>query len=186
MCDQPGNRFSKLIERHHIKAKFLVVGAWNTLFAYALFCLLDTFFAAIIPKRHIAYLLAMFVGQVLGVINAFFFHKHLTFGSDVRGTKIILELIRFSLAYIVTFALNMASLPFFVEIVHIPPKIAAALLIPLCAVVSYLGHSRFTFRRGRHKVTKASGICPQLAHSPMTLRNPLVNTPEQSPKAKTD
>jgi len=38
-------------------------------------------------------------------------------------------------------------LPFFVEVFKIDPKIAGALLIPIVAIVSYFGHSRFSFKQ---------------------------------------
>jgi hypothetical protein len=47
--------------------------------------------------------------------------------------------------YTVTNILGFALLPFFVEVLKIDPKIAGALLIPVVAIISYFGHSKFSF-----------------------------------------
>ena len=92
---------------------------------------------------------AMVLGQIIAVINAYIFHKYVTFKSAVKGKGIIIEFFRFSMTYGVTFCLSLVLLPFFVEIFHIPPKISGAFVILICTVVSYLGHSRFSFKLER-------------------------------------
>lgn len=42
--------------------------------------------------------------------------------------------------------LGLMLLPFFVEVMGIDPKISGALLIPVTVIISYFGHSRFSFR----------------------------------------
>jgi putative flippase GtrA len=37
-------------------------------------------------------------------------------------------------------------LPLSVEVLGIEPRISAALLIPVTTIISYIGHSRFSFR----------------------------------------
>ena len=137
---------SDLIVRHQIKAKFIFVGVWNTIFGYCIFCLLETIFSHIFVTRYIGYMSAMILGQIIAVINAYVFHKYITFRSETKGKGAITEFIRFCTTYIVTFCLSLILLPFFVEIFLITPKIAGAIVILVCTVVSYFGHSRFSFR----------------------------------------
>lgn len=92
----------------------------------------------------------MVLAQILAVINAYIYHKYITFKSEAKGKAIIAEFFRFSTVYVVTFCLNLVLLPTFVEIGHIHPKIAAAITILICAVVSYLAHSRFSFRKATY------------------------------------
>lgn len=135
-----------LLSKHRVKVKFVLVGIWNTIFGYSVFCLLDTLFSHIFATRYIAYMSAMVLGQIIAIINAYVSHKYITFKSRVRGRKMIIEFFRFSMTYAVAFCLNLILLPIFVEIFRITPKISVAILILICAAISYLGHSRFSFK----------------------------------------
>jgi putative flippase GtrA len=109
------------------------------------FFILDTFFEDIFTKRYFAYMSAMILGQIVATINAFVLHKYVTFKSEVKGKGIIPEFFRFCMTYVFTFSLGLVLLPFFVEIVHLHPRIAAAIVILICTLISYVGHSRFSF-----------------------------------------
>lgn len=132
--------------KHQIQIKFVFVGIWNTIFGYGVFCLFDTIFAWFFLTRSIAYMCAIVLTQILAVINAYIFHKYITFQSVAKGRAIIAEFFRFSATYVVTFGMSLVLLPLFVEIGNMHPKVAAALIILLCTVISYLGHSRFSFK----------------------------------------
>ena len=90
---------------------------------------------------------AAVLSNIIATISAFLFHKHITFKSTVRGTGVIIEFIKFYSTYTVTNILGLVLLPVFVEVFKIDPKIAGALLIPVVAIVSYFGHSRFSFAK---------------------------------------
>jgi len=139
--------FVHTLTRHQVKVKFVLVGTWNTIFGYGVFCLFDTLFAWLLSSRSAAYMSAIVLAQVLAVINAYICHKYITFKSEAKGKAIIAEFFRFSTTYVVTFCLSLVLFPALVEIGHIPPKITAAIIILICTVISYLGHSRFSFRQ---------------------------------------
>ena len=132
--------------QHHMKARFVAVGIWNTIFGYGIFCLFETLFTRHFSTKFAGYMVAMVVAQVLAVTNAYICHKFITFRSKAKGKAIITEYFRFYTTYIVTFILGLVLLPAFVEIMQMTPKIAAAVITLICTVVSYLGHSRFSFR----------------------------------------
>ena len=136
---------ANLLAKHHIKVKFVLVGAWNTVFGYLVFLVLDTLFAGAFSRRYVAYMTAMVLSNLLAITNAYIFHKYVTFKSDVRGRAVIAEFLRFFTTYVFTFCMSLALLPIFVEILNIGPKMAAALVIFVCTVVSWVGHSRFSF-----------------------------------------
>lgn len=131
---------------HTTKAKFIVVGVWNTIFGYGIFCLLDTIFSHVFTTRYVGYMSAMILGQIIAVINAYIFHKYITFRSVVKGIGIVFEFIRFCMTYAVTFFLSLVLLPIFVELFLMTPKIAGAVVVLVCTIISYLGHSRFSFK----------------------------------------
>ena len=132
--------------RHQVKVRFAFVGIWNTIFGYGIFCLFDTLFEKLFSTRSAAYMTAMIMAQILAVINAYICHKHITFKSEKKGKAIFLEFFRFAMTYVFSFCLSLVLLPSLVEIGHIPPKISAAFVTLICAAISYLGHSRFSFR----------------------------------------
>lgn len=88
----------------------------------------------------------MTLGQIIAIINAFIFHKYYTFRSKVEGNAVIMEFFRFALTYAFTFLLSLVLLPVFVEVMKLNPKVAGATMIPVITVISYLGHSKYSFR----------------------------------------
>ena len=135
-----------LWRRHQIKIRFLVVGAWNTVFGYVAFLILNEIFNRFLSPRYVAYMTASVLGNVLAVTNAFFFHKYFTFKSPEKGWAALREYVRFAGTYLFSFVLSLILLPIFVELAGMTPQLAAAAIILICTVFSYLGHSRFSFR----------------------------------------
>jgi putative flippase GtrA len=131
---------------HQTKWRFLIVGVWNTIFAYLIFVGLDILFAFLFSKRYLAYMLAQLLSNVLGIINAFIFHKYITFKSPVRGKGIVIEFARFFSTCLFSMIMGLILLPFVVEIIGFDPKISRAILIPIIAIINYFGHSRFSFK----------------------------------------
>jgi putative flippase GtrA len=136
-----------LWQRHQIKIRFLLVGVWNTIFGYLVFVGLDYLFNLFFSPRYVAYMSAAVLANIIAILNAYIFHKFVTFRSPVRGLAMIPELVRFFSMYLFSFFLGLVLLPVFVELFHLDPKIAGALLIPITTIISYLGHSRFSFRQ---------------------------------------
>lgn len=136
----------RVCQNNLTKIKFILVGIWNTLVGYGVFWVLDTAFSHLFDKRYVAYMSAMVLSQVVGTVNAFVFHKYVTFNSKASGIHMLYEFFRFCLTYVFTFLLSLVLLPVFVEIFHLIPKVSAAVIIVITAVISYLGHLKFSFR----------------------------------------
>ena len=134
-----------LWQEHQIKIRFFFIGVWNTIFGYLVYISLDYLFTFVFQKRYLAYMTAAVLANIIATISAFLFHKHITFKSTVKGKGVIIEFFKFYSMYAVTNILGFALLPFFVEVLKMDPKIAGALLIPVVAIISYFGHSRFSF-----------------------------------------
>jgi putative flippase GtrA len=130
---------------HQIKIRFFFIGVWNTIFGYLAYISLDYLFSFVFQKRYLAYMTAAILANIIATISAFLFHKYITFKSTVKGKGVIIEFFKFYSMYTVTNILGFALLPFFVEVLKIDPKIAGALLIPVVAIISYFGHSKFSF-----------------------------------------
>lgn len=137
--------WENLWQKHQIKIRFFFIGVWNTIFGYLVYISLDYLFTFVFQKRYLAYMTAAVLANIIATISAFLFHKHITFKSTVRGKGVIIEFFKFYSMYTVTNILGLVFLPFFVEVLKIDPKISGALLIPIVAIISYFGHSRFSF-----------------------------------------
>lgn len=116
------------------------------MFGYIAFVSSVWMFSRIFNVYQIAYMTALVFANIIAILNAFLFHKYFTFRSKVRGLRVLSELVKFSSMYLFTFFLSAFLLPVFIEVFRLPAEVAGALLLPVCMVVSYLGHSRFSFR----------------------------------------
>lgn len=135
------------LNKHQIKVRFLLVGIWNTIFGYIVYICLYTLFIRFFAARYVAYMTAMVLANIVSIINAYIFHKYITFKSPAKQWGIVTEFFRFSTTYLLTFCISIVILPIFVEIFSIAPTISGAFTILVCAIFSYFGHSRFSFRR---------------------------------------
>jgi len=126
--------------------RFVLVGVWNTIFGYLVFVAYDYFIERFFSPRYVAYMSAAVMSNILAIINAYIFHKYITFQSPVRGKGIIIEFARFFSTYLFSMILGLILLPVSVEVLGIAPRISAALLIPVTTIISYIGHSRFSFK----------------------------------------
>ena len=132
---------------HETKVRFILVGIWNTIFSYLVFVTLDHVFNFFFSPRYLAYMLAAVLSNIIAVTLAYFLHKHLTFKSKTKGMAAFWEYLRFYTTYLFTTILSLVLLPIFVEYLKFDPKIAAAIIMLLLTVVSFISHSLFSFRR---------------------------------------
>ncbi|WP_165070383.1 GtrA family protein [Marisediminicola senii] len=121
------------------RVRFLVVGGFNTVFAYALFALFE-----LTLDGH--YLLSLLLSYAIATVVAFVLHRRVTFSRSGRH-KLITDFFRFESVHIGLLALNAALLPVLVEIVGWPSLVAQAAIVSVTAVMSYLLHKFFSFRR---------------------------------------
>ena len=126
--------------------RFLLVGIWNTLFGYLVFLLFLFLLEKIFNNERQIYSLSIAFSHLISVINSFIFHKVVTFKSKQKGLEIVYEFRRFFNSYIITFLLNLSLISIQVELLSLDPRIAGALSIPLCIVVTYFLLSKYSFR----------------------------------------
>tara|TARA_B100001013_G_scaffold152286_1_gene90523 strand:- start:1535 stop:1978 length:444 start_codon:yes stop_codon:yes gene_type:complete len=141
---------NNFLKSYKTEKRFILVGAWNTFFGYGLFFLLDTVFNNYLGKERIVYMLAISLAQFFAIINAFIFHKFITFKTQTKGMDLVKEFIKFFSSYLFIFILNLVLLPLFVEIFGLVPKLAALFLIPISMVVSFIMLSQVAFKENKH------------------------------------
>lgn len=137
------------VQDQHRALRFILVGIWNTFVGYGVyFCMLYGLQAKL-PTLQKPYLWAMTTAQVIGVVNAYFAHRHLTF-SERRAAQGKMEFIRFSLVYLATLLMAFIVMPLLVEFMNIRADVAGVINIALATLFSYAAHGRFTFRPNVH------------------------------------
>lgn len=122
------------------RTRFLLAGAWNTLFGY-------------VAGLAVYYLLAKtanivvigILGSVLSISMAFVTHKIFVFRT--RGNWLS-EYVRCYLVYGGSAVVGIVLLFILVEVLVVAFWLAQLLVILTSVVTSYLGHSRFTFKSG--------------------------------------
>lgn len=133
----PSGPLLKLIKDRRIA--FLLVGVANTAIGFALF----VFFELTIGRVW-GYMVTLLFAHITSVICAFFLYRKLVF--RVRG-NVVIDLLRFESVYLVALGVNAILLPVLVELTPLQPIFAQALIVFVTTLISYFGHSRFSFRR---------------------------------------
>ena len=125
--------------------RFLLVGAWNTLFGYLVFLLFLFLLEKIFNNERQIYSLSIAFSHLISVINSFIFHKVVTFVSKQKGLELVYEFRRFFNSYIITFLLNLSLISIQVELLSLNPRIAGAISLPIVTVVTFFLLSKYAF-----------------------------------------
>ena len=126
------------IWQDHRKLRYLVVGVWNTLFAYAAFGVLYLLF-----HKHVHYLMISVCAHMFAVTNAFICQRWLVFKSRASWVSAFL---RFNMVQLFALGWGLAGLTFLVEIIHLNPLLSQFLTMRATLVVSYVLHREYSFR----------------------------------------
>ncbi len=129
------------------RVRFILVGACNTVVGYGLFVVLQLLFG-----REVGYLGSLYISYVIAIALAFYLHRRFTFRVTGSGS-VLVDFVRFVGVYVVALAVNTAALPLLVEVAHLNPLLAQAIIVAVTTLLSYLGHKYFSFRRRRHAHT---------------------------------
>ena len=124
------------------RVAFVIVGVINTIVGFGWFAFFE--FAVGQWLGQYGYMVTLLLAHIASVLCAFVLYRRFVF--RVRG-HVWLDLARFESVYLVSLGINAALLPLLVEFAHLEPIVAQALIVFVTTIVSYVGHSRFSFRR---------------------------------------
>ena len=119
---------------------YLVVGAWNTVFGYCVWALMQYLLG-----DYLNYLVIIVLSWPIAVLNAYLGYRYIVFRS--RG-PVLRELPRFSLVYVAALAANLVLLPVALRVLPFNIYVDQALLTGVVVICSYLGHKYFSFGGG--------------------------------------
>ena len=127
--------------------RYLLVGAWNTLFGYGSFAFFTAILSPVIPHSYIA---ASVISNLLSISVAYFGYKWFVFKTKGNYLR---EWVRCVGIYSGGILFTVVSLPVLVAVIRrntrfvaAAPYIAGALLTGVMVIYSFLGHKKFSFR----------------------------------------
>lgn len=121
-----------------LKFRFLVVGAYNTAIGFLLFPLLY-----LLLRRHLHHAVILVITHVIAVTNAFITHRRLAFRADGSWFP---QFLRFNAGYLGSLGIGLAGFWLLVDRARWSPLVAQPLLMTVTIALSYLWHSRVSFR----------------------------------------
>lgn len=119
-------------------ARFLLVGAYNTLFGYVVFVGLYYWL-----RDDVHYNVVLFISYIISVTNSYLLQRRFVFASRSRT---LAEFVRFNVVNFLAMLINMALLSLAVTYVTANVALAQALALSVTIVFIYAGHSWFSFR----------------------------------------
>jgi len=137
----PAAASPSFLRAHREPILYLLVGVWNTLFAYGCFAL-----CYYLLRDYVFSSLIVLIAYVLGSVNGFLGFRYVVFRS---GQHPLLEYAKFQLVYGPLLALNMLVLPLALEYSKLNAYAIQALFGVFAIVVGYLGNKHFAFRGER-------------------------------------
>ena len=121
--------------------RFLMAGAYNTAFGYAVFVLL---FFLLDPR--VPYLWIALLCFPISLTSAFIVHRTLVFSSKEPWLP---SFFRFNVSQLAAFLFGMVGLYTLVHFGRVQPLVAQALVLAASVFISYALHRHFSFRDQR-------------------------------------
>ena len=116
---------------------YVIAGGYNTLFGFLAFAGLY-----LLLEHQLHYLIIASLSWILAVTNSFLVYRYWVFQSS---GNLLLEYLKVYVVYGLSFFMGLALLFLLVEQFDLHPIAAQVIVIAITFVISYFGHSRFTF-----------------------------------------
>ena len=136
-------RSVRFARRRRQQITYMFVGAWNTVFGYVAWALMQFLLGGVLH-----YLVILVLAWPIAVINAYLCYRHFVFHSN---GSIVLELPRFSLVYVVTLVSGLVALPVLLHTLPFSIYVIQAGYTAVVVVLSYLFHKFFSFSGARNQ-----------------------------------
>jgi putative flippase GtrA len=125
--------------RHRDKVMYLVVGGWNSLFAYGCFSVLYY-----LLNERLAPSVILTIAYAVASVNGYLTFRYLVF-KPVRHP--VVEYLRYQAVYLPILGVNLIVLPLALTYTSLNAYAIQALFAIFSVVASYLGNKYFAFRK---------------------------------------
>jgi len=119
------------------KARYLLVGSYNTVFGYLIFVITFYYFSSTVNHY---FLLA--ICHLIGTIHNFFSYSAFVFKPKATALR---NYLKFNLVYLLTFLLNIIMFTLLTKVMNWNLYFSQALILALIAVVGYILNKNFSF-----------------------------------------
>lgn len=116
---------------------YLVVGAWNTVFGYLVWAIMQY-----VLSDYLSYIVILILSFPLAVTNAYLGYRYVVFRSSGPVNK---EFPRVFLIYLVVFCINLFLLPLALRVLPFNIYVIQGLLTCIVIVFSYVANKYFAF-----------------------------------------
>lgn len=123
--------------------RYIVAGAWNTLFAYCLFVLLET-----IPSNPFNTYVNYSIATAIGLVQGFGVQKVFVWKSHHNTAN---EFVKFILSYASAYVTNIILLFISVEIFGLDPVVTQGVITGSTVVIMYFVNSKWVFKKNSGK-----------------------------------
>ena len=131
--------WQKINTNQQQKLLFLIVGGYNTVFGYLLFCMLQIFL-----QHHLHYLIILSISHFLSVGNSFVSFKIFVF--KTRGNWLF-EYIKVNLVYLFYLLNNFWLLWLLVDIFDCNKFLSQLVCIVILTIMVYFLHKNFVYKK---------------------------------------
>jgi len=125
------------IWRDHEKLRYVMVGIWNTVFAYFAFGVIYICF-----HEQLHYLVVSAMAHFMAVTNAFICQRWLVFKARTHWLG---SYVRFNIVNLVILAFSLVSIAILVEFLHRSPLFSQVTVMMASIVIGYLLNRKFSF-----------------------------------------
>lgn len=140
---------------HDKRVRFVFVGVLNTLVGYGstfiMYLIFGIDFRNTEAANEVHVLICTLTGQILGMINSYFFNKYFTFRSKKKSPA---ETVRFFIVCGVQYAVNYFGTLLTFNTLHWNKLLSMLVVAVVSTLVSYFGHNLFTFGKYFYKNKK--------------------------------
>lgn len=150
LAGPPAGRLRRLtshIPRRQV-VRYIVVGAWNTLFGYLVYATLTALFTRL--TSFYPYVFAAVLSNIVNITGSFLGYKWFVFKTKGNYLR---EWLRAMAVYTTSITITTISLPLLVGLLrhttHFPraaPYIAGGIICTASVTMSFFGHKHFSFR----------------------------------------
>ena len=131
--------WQKLTIHQQQKLLFLIVGSYNTIFGYLLFCLLQIFL-----QNHFHYLIILSISHFISVVNSFISFKIFVFRTTGNW---LFEYLKVNLVYLFYLLNNFWFLWLLVDIFNCNKFLSQLACIIVLTIITYFLHKNFVYKK---------------------------------------
>jgi putative flippase GtrA len=125
--------------RHRQKAMYLVVGGWNSFFAYGCFSVLYY-----LLNYRLAPSVILAIAYAVASVNGYLTFRYLVF---TPARRLLVEWLRYQAVYLPILAVNVVTLPLALTYTSLSAYAIQALMAIFAAIAAYIGNKYFAFRK---------------------------------------